>query len=62
MGKIEEKIKNGIMQELFGKTSEIYEFLETRYQLDDKTRNEIIAKLNTLNNDISSILKEKKLS
>jgi hypothetical protein len=62
MGKIEEKIKNGIMQELFGKTSEIYEFLETRYQLDDKTRNEIIAKLNTLNNDISSILKDTKLS
>jgi hypothetical protein len=62
MGKIEEKIKNSIMQELFGKTSEIYEFLETRYQLDDKTRSEIIAKLNTLNNDISSILKDTKLS
>jgi hypothetical protein len=62
MGKIEEKIKNSIMQELFGKTSEIYEFLETRYQLDDKTRSEIIAKLNTLNNDVSSILKDTKLS
>lgn len=62
MGKIEEKIKQDILQQIFNDTFKIYEFIDTRFALDEKTRSEIIARINSLNNDLTNILKQTKLS
>jgi len=62
MGKIEEKIKTDLMQEVFTDTFKIYEFIDTRFKLDEKTRTEVISKINSLNNDLTNLLKDIKLS
>ncbi len=62
MGKIEDKIKQDLMSEIFTDTFKIYEFIDTRFKLDEKQRTEIIAKINSLNNDLTVMLKEIKLS
>lgn len=62
MGKIEDKIKQDLMSEIFTDTFKIYEFIDTRFKLDEKQRSEIISKINSLNNDLTLLLKEIKLS
>lgn len=62
MGMIEDKIKQDLMQSIFGDSIKIYEFIDSRFKLDEKTRSEVISKINTLNNELSIILKEVKLS
>jgi len=62
MGKIEEKIKQDLMQSIFTDTFNIYEFINSRYDLDEENRKIIIAKINALNNDLTVLLKETKLS
>ncbi len=62
MGMIEDKIKQDLMQSIFGDSIKIYEFIDSRFKLDEKTRSEVISKINTLNNDLTVILKEVKLS
>lgn len=62
MGKIEDKIKQDLMNEIFADTFKIYEFIDTRFKLEEKQRSDIIAKINTLNNDLTVMLKEIKLS
>lgn len=62
MGKIEDKIKQDLLQEVFTDTFKIYEFIDTRFKLDEKTRSEVISKINTLNNDLTNLLKDVKLS
>jgi len=62
MGKIEDKIKQDLMSEIFADTFKIYEFIDTRFTLNEKERSEIIAKINSLNNDLTVMLKELKLS
>ena len=62
MGKIEDKIKQDLMQTIFGDSIKIYEFIDSRFKLDEKTRSEVISKINELNNDLTVILKEVKLS
>jgi hypothetical protein len=62
MGKIEEKIKQDLMSEIFADSFKIYEFIDSRFKLDEKQRSEIISKINNLNNDLTIMLKEIKLS
>ena len=62
MGIIEDKIKEDLMQNIFADTANIYDFIESRFALEDKQRNELIAKLNEFNNDLSLLLKSSKLS
>ncbi len=62
MGKIENKIKEDLMQTIFADSIKIYEFIDSRFKLDEKTRSEVISKINELNNDLTIILKEIKLS
>ncbi len=62
MGKIEDKIKQDLMSEIFTDTFKIYEFIDTRFKLEEKQRSEIISKINSLNNDLTVLLKEIKLS
>lgn len=62
MGKIEDKIKQDLMQTVFGDSIKIYEFIDSRFKLDEKTRTEVISKINDLNNELTIILKEVKLS
>lgn len=62
MGIIEDKIKEDLMQTIFADTANIYDFVESRFALEDKKRHELIAKLNTFNNDLSLLLKSAKLS
>jgi len=62
MGKIEEKIKQDLMSEIFTDSFKIYEFIDTRFKLSEEERTLIIAKINGLNNDLTNILKEIKLS
>lgn len=62
MGKIEDKIKQDLMQEIFTDSFKIYEFIDTRFKLDEKNRTEIISKINSLNNELTILLKEVKLS
>jgi hypothetical protein len=61
MGKIEDKIKQDLMQEIFSDSFKIYEFIDTRFKLEENQRSEIIAKINNLNNDLTLMLKELKL-
>ncbi len=62
MGKIEDKIKQDLLQEIFSDTFKIYEFIEGRFKLEEKERGEIISKINNLNNDLTIILKNIKLA
>lgn len=62
MGKIEEKIKNDLMQDIFSDTYKIYQFIEGRFKLEEKEKQAVITKLNNLNNELTIFLKEKKLS
>lgn len=62
MGKIEEKIKQDLMGEIFADSFKIYEFIDSRFKLSEEERILIISKLNQLNNDLTLILKEIKLS
>ena len=59
---IEEKIKQDLMQTIFSDSIKIYEFIDGRFKLDENTRSEIISKINILNNELTVILKEVKLS
>lgn len=62
MGKIEDKIKQDLLQEIFSDTFKVYDFIDTRFKLDEKTRSEVISKINTLNDELTKLLKETKLS
>ncbi len=62
MGKIEEKIKQDLMGQIFSDTVKIYEFIDGKFSLSEEDRTLIIAKINTLNNELTTILKELKLS
>jgi hypothetical protein len=62
MGQIEDRIKAELMLSIFGDTSSIYDFIESRFDLDEKQRDAFIALLNQFNNDLSTLLKEVKLS
>ena len=62
MGQIEARIKAELMLSIFGDTSSIYDFIESRFDLDEQQRDAFIALLNQFNNDLSTLLKEVKLS
>lgn len=62
MGKIEEKIKEDLMSAIFTDSFKIYEFIDGRFKLSEEQRTLIISKINSLNNDLTNILKEIKLS
>ena len=62
MGKIEEKIKADLLQQIFNDTFKIYEFIDSRFDLNKEEKTKVIQKINTLNNDLTTILKEIKLS
>lgn len=62
MSQIEEKIKQNLMQEIFSDSFKIYEFIDSRFKLDEEKRTEVIKKINTLNNDLTLLLKDIKLS
>jgi len=62
MGKIEEKIKQDLMGTIFTDTFKIYEFIDSRFSLDEKTTSEVISKINRLNNELTVILRDVKLS
>jgi ubiquinone/menaquinone biosynthesis C-methylase UbiE len=62
MGKIEEKIKQDLLQEIFSDTFKVYDFIDSRFKLDEQTRSEVITKINTLNDELTKLLKETKLS
>jgi len=62
MGIIEDKIKEDLMQSIFADTANIYDFIESRFALEDEKRHELIAQLNAFNNDLSLLLKSAKLS
>lgn len=62
MGKIEDKIKQDLMQTIFSDSIKIYEFIDSRFDLEEKQKDEVIAKLNELNNELTILLKDAKLS
>jgi len=62
MGMFEEKIKQEVIQEVYADAIKIYEFIDTRFKLDEKSRNQIIAKTNKFSEDLAEILKDAKLS
>jgi len=62
MGIIEDKIKEDLMQSIFADTANIYDFIESRFALEDEKRHKLIAQLNAFNNDLSLLLKSAKLS
>ena len=62
MGIVEEKIKADLMQSVYADSINIYEFIESRFALDEEKRNDVIKKINTLNDELLIILKDVKLS
>ena len=45
---IQEKIKAELVKEVYSNIDNIYDFVESRYKLDEHCNNEIIKKLNEL--------------
>jgi len=62
MGIIEDKIKADLMQSVYADSIAIYEFIESRFSLDEVKRDEVIKKINTLNDELLITLKDVKLS
>ncbi len=62
MGKIEEKIKNEIFQEIFSDTLRIFEFINARFELDERQQDAVIKKLHRCNSELTELLKQSKLS
>ena len=62
MGIIEDKIKADLMQSVYADSISIYEFIESRFALDEKTRDEVIKQINTLNDELLTLLRDVKLS
>lgn len=61
MGMFEEQIKQELMQTLFSDTLKIYETINSKFDLDDKQKNEVISKLSQLNLELGEVLKNTKL-
>lgn len=61
MGMFEEQIKQELMQTLFSDTLKIYETINSKFDLDDKQKNEVISKLSQLNSELGEVLKNTKL-
>jgi len=62
MGSIEDKIKEELMQSIYADCINIYEFIDSRFSMDEKRKDEVIKKINTLNDDLIVLLKDVKLS
>lgn len=62
MGIFEDKIKADLLQSIYTDSIGIYEFIESRFDLSEDNRDEVIKKINTLNEELVTILKEVKLS
>ena len=62
MGKIEDKIKEDLMQSIYADSVSIYEFIESRFSLNEAKREDVIKKINILNDELLVILKDVKLS
>ncbi|WP_428023312.1 hypothetical protein [Arcobacter sp.] len=45
---IQEKIKEQLLQEVFSNIDNIYDFMETRFDMDEHCNEDIIKKLNEL--------------
>ena len=61
MGIVEDKIKADLMQSVYADSVSIYEFIESRFDMGDDKRDEVIKKINTLNDELLKILKDVKL-
>jgi molecular chaperone GrpE (heat shock protein) len=61
MGMIEEKIKEQIMSEIYSEVTNVYDYIENKFELTQNQQDEIIKSLNNLNSDLLKILKEAKL-
>lgn len=62
MGIIEDKIKEEVMQTIFADTANIYDFIESRFSMDEIKRAELIAILNSFNDNLTKVLKPIKLT
>ena len=48
MSNIQEKIKEQLLQEVFSNIDNIYDFMETRFEMDEHCNSDIVKKLNEL--------------
>lgn len=62
MGKFEDQIKTELMQNVYADLTAVYEFIENRFTLDELSRQKVIEKINNLNEELYTILKDAKLS
>ncbi|WP_304546443.1 hypothetical protein [Sulfurimonas microaerophilic] len=62
MGKVEDKIKVDLLQNIYADTVAIYEFIESRFALAEEERQKIIERINSMNDGLVLILKDVKLS
>jgi len=62
MGIVEDKIKADLMQSVYADSISIYEFIDSRFSLSEDKRDMLIKKINTLNDDLITLLKDVKLS
>ena len=62
MGRVEEKIKEDLLSEMFGNTFKIYELIDLRFSLSEEERQDVIAKINRFNDELTQTLKGIKLA
>ncbi|QOP40760.1 hypothetical protein [Sulfurimonas marina] len=62
MGKVEDKIKVDLLQNIYSDSVAIYEFIESRFKLAEEERQKIIERINSMNDGLVLILKDVKLS
>lgn len=62
MGKLEDTIKAELLRSVYSDLVKVYEFVDARFDLSEEKKDEVIKKINSLNEELSSILMDVKLS
>lgn len=62
MGVVESGIKANLLCDVYDDFVKVYEFIDARFDLSETQKDEVVKKINLLNDELRTILKDVKLS
>lgn len=62
MGIVESGIKEKLLCNVYDDFVKVYEFIDVRFDLNETQKDEVVKKINLLNDELYTILKDVKLS
>ena len=62
MGVVESCIKANLLRDMYDDLVKVYEFIDARFDLSETQKDEVVKKINLLNDELRTILKDVKLS